>query len=105
MTLLSGLASLSSNAQIIDDIIDVNDILATACGERTIVLWVDESAQIEPCLMAYSARCVEVQSNEAKSCLNVMQKHEAAENRIDDAFSTNDGILSTPTFQYAIWTD
>ena len=85
MTLLFGFTSVSSHAQIIDNILDVNRILATACGERSTVLWVDESQQIEPCLMAYSARCIEVQSNEAQSCLSVMQKHEAAENKVNDA--------------------
>ncbi|MBM5570787.1 MULTISPECIES: hypothetical protein [Deefgea] len=61
------------HAEIIDALLNVNDILGSLCGQRMVVLWVDETEQIAPCVMAYSAGCVEAQSDVAHSCVQQLQ--------------------------------
>lgn len=57
-----------SHAEIIDDLLNVNDILSSLCGQRMIVLWVDETEQIAPCIIAYSTGCIEAQAAGPQSC-------------------------------------
>lgn len=59
-----------ANAEIIDDLLNIHDILGSLCGQRMMVLWVDETEQVAPCLLAYSAGCVEAQTIGPQSCRN-----------------------------------
>ncbi|WP_027467469.1 hypothetical protein [Deefgea rivuli] len=62
-----------ANAEIIDDLLNINDILGNLCGQRMTVLWVDETEQIGPCLLTYSVGCVEVQTAGSQSCSNAAE--------------------------------
>ncbi|QZA79001.1 hypothetical protein K4H28_06285 [Deefgea tanakiae] len=63
----------AAHAELIDGLLNVNDILGSLCGQRMIVLWVDETEQMPPCVMAYSAGCVEAQGNGPQSCIQQVQ--------------------------------
>nr|WP_314900670.1 hypothetical protein [uncultured Deefgea sp.] len=62
-----------AHAELIDGLLNVNDILGSLCGQRMIVLWVDETEQIPPCVMAYSAGCIEAQGDGPQSCVQQVQ--------------------------------
>ncbi|MGL6040695.1 MAG: hypothetical protein ACRC01_05785 [Deefgea sp.] len=57
-----------AHAEFIDDLLNINDILGSLCGQRMMVLWVDETEQVAPCVLAYSERCVEAQAAGTQSC-------------------------------------
>jgi hypothetical protein len=57
-----------AHAEFIDDLLNINDILGSLCGQRMMVLWVDETEQVAPCVLAYSERCVEAQATETQGC-------------------------------------
>lgn len=67
------LAPAVAQAEIIDALLNVNDVLGSICGQRTVVLWVDETEQIPPCIMAYSDGCVEAQFEGPQSCEQQLQ--------------------------------
>lgn len=70
----------AANAEIIDDLLNIHDILSSLCGQRVTVLWVDETEQIAPCLMVYSKGCVEAQTAGPQSCGTTVTTSHAEEN-------------------------
>ncbi|GAA5785724.1 hypothetical protein GCM10007860_26120 [Chitiniphilus shinanonensis] len=62
-------ATLPVQAELVEGIARLGDLIELRCGPRIDVVWVDESGAAPPCLHTYSPGCDEVQRNAANLCV------------------------------------
>ncbi|WP_148716058.1 hypothetical protein [Chitinolyticbacter meiyuanensis] len=68
IALLALIWPMQLHADLINDLVDLQGLIEGRCGPRFMVVWVDDSGAIPPCMLSYSFGCEEIQASGEASC-------------------------------------